>query len=566
MQLSFGLKSLLIHCFFNRKQWRLWALLCFVIGAYVFNINLAIELNNWNGRFYNALQIVDKEAIYRALFDFIWLCATIIVVLVTANYAQNRLALAARRDLTAIFLKNWLSKEGTIYHLQQSRTEPDNPDQRIAEDIKELINLSLSLAISLFNALLTIGSFSVILWNLSGSISVFGYKIPGYMFWVCLVYTALETLFTHLIGRKLKNLNYEGQRREADFRAALLEKRRFAQAVAGARAAEADCAQLQHRFTVLLNVLISLVKKRRDLDFFSVGVGQVTHLTPIFFSLPSLFTGVIQLGGLMQIRSAFVDVARSLSWIAMSYPELARLVAVYERLNQLQNRMHDVEQRVEEINSKFDWKNNEGLSVDIKLPIIGKCLAYVHMSIPSGTLAILSGPSGSGKSTLIKTIAGFNKSFTGQIRSSENYLWISQLGYMFHGSLRANLSYPLLPETLNNDLAKKILNRVGLANLFNQIDETDDWTSRLSNGEQQRIMLARALIAKPKVLLLDETTSALDDLSAQQMLDCIKTDLPQTSVILVTHQQQLKNKADLIFEMEQFYVSDSKLLHPVPSL
>ena len=137
---------------------------------------------------------------------------------------------------------------------------------------------------------------------------------------------------------------------------------------------------------------------------------------------------------------------------------------------------------------------------------------------------------------------------------------------MFHGSLRANLSYPLLPETLNNDLAKKILNRVGLANLFNQIDETDDWTSRLSNGEQQRIMLARALIAKPKVLLLDETTSALDDLSAQQVLDCIKTDLPQTSVILVTHQQQLKNKADLIFEMEQFYVSDSKLLHPVPSL
>ena len=242
------------------------------------------------------------------------------------------------------------------------------------------------------------------------------------------------------------------------------------------------------------------------------------------------------------------------------------MVAVYERLNQLQNRMHDVEQRVEEINSKFDWKNNEGLSVDINLPIIGKCLADVHMSIPSGTLAILSGPSGSGKSTLIKTIAGFNKSFTGQIRSSENYLWISQLGYMFHGSLRANLSYPLLPETLNNDLAKKILNRVGLANLFNQIDETDDWTSRLSNGEQQRIMLARALIAKPKVLLLDETTSALDDLSAQQMLDCIKTDLPQTSVILVTHQQQLKNKADLIFEMEQFYVSDSKLLHPVPSL
>ena len=129
--------------------------MCFVIGAYVFNINLAIELNNWNGRFYNALQVVDKEAIYRALFDFIWLCATIIVVLVTANYAQNRLALAARRDLTAIFLKNWLSKEGTIYHLQQSRTEPDNPDQRIAEDIKELINLSLSLAISLFNALLT---------------------------------------------------------------------------------------------------------------------------------------------------------------------------------------------------------------------------------------------------------------------------------------------------------------------------------------------------------------------------------------------------------------------------
>lgn len=156
-------------------------------------------------------------------FYFIGLAAVIIVLLVWAGYVKDRLALALRRDLTQIFFKRWLSPESAHYLLRESGREPDNPDQRVTEDVRQLVNLSVDLLVSFYDAMLTIGSFSVILWQLSGSAEVFGITIPGYMFWVCILYTIVATWITHLIGHKLKGLNINAQHMEANLRAALME-------------------------------------------------------------------------------------------------------------------------------------------------------------------------------------------------------------------------------------------------------------------------------------------------------------------------------------------------------
>lgn len=552
-----GLARLLGQYLFSRDRLKLWLLFGIVLGAYVVNIRLAILYNDWNGRFFDALQKVDQEGIYRELFYFIGLAAAIIVLLVWAGYLKDRLILALRRDVTEIFFARWLSSRSAHYLLRESGKEPDNPDQRITEDVRSLTSLAVNLFISLFDSVLTIGSFSLILWNLSGSITLFGITIPGYMFWVCLIYTAVATFFTHLIGRKLKGFNMEAQHMEANLRSALMEKRRNGAAIAGSHAEAAEERGLRDRFSDLLQVLIALIKKQRDLDLFTVGIGLFTHLAPIFFSLPSFFSGAIQLGGVMQIRGAFNDVARSLSWIIFAYDDLAKLSAAYERLRRLEQGIRDADEAAEKLSSErkmLPEGSPEVMHADIILNIPegnqGKFRALpVDLSLKPGTLAFATGPSGIGKSTLLKVLAGFSGTFTGEIASRGTIVWIPQKPYLMRGTLRSALAYPRDPSSLSDREAKELLSLARLDHLADQLDRNADWANALSGGEQQRIVLLRAVRLKLDILLMDEMTSGLDDTSAERMLDLMKKLLPRTAILLVTHQSALFPKADQILRL-----------------
>ena len=552
-----GLARLLGQYLFSRDRLKLWLLFGIVLGAYVVNIRLAILYNDWNGRFFDALQKVDQEGIYRELFYFIGLAAAIIVLLVWAGYLKDRLILALRRDVTEIFFARWLSSRSAHYLLRESGKEPDNPDQRITEDVRSLTSLAVNLFISLFDSVLTIGSFSLILWNLSGSITLFGSTIPGYMFWVCLIDTAVATFFTHLIGRKLKGFNMEAPHMEANLRSALMEKRRNGAAIAGSHAEAAEERGLRDRFSDLLQVLIALIKKQRDLDLFTVGIGQFTHLAPIFFSLPSFFSGAIQLGGVMQIRGAFNDVARSLSWIIFAYDDLAKLSAAYERLRRLEQGIRDADEAAEKLSPErkmLPEGSPEVMHADIILNIPegnqGKFRALpVDLSLKPGTLAFATGPSGIGKSTLLKVLAGFSGTFTGEIASRGTIVWIPQKPYLMRGTLRSALAYPRDPSSLSDREAKELLSLARLDHLADQLDRNADWANALSGGEQQRIVLLRAVRLKPDILLMDEMTSGLDDTSAERMLDLMKKLLPRTAILLVTHQSALFPKADQILRL-----------------
>lgn len=552
-----GLARLLGQYLFSRDRLKLWLLFGIVLGAYVVNIRLAILYNDWNGRFFDALQKVDQEGIYRELLYFIGLAAAIIVLLVWAGYLKDRLILALRREVTEIFFARWLSPRSAHYLLRESGKEPDNPDQRITEDVRSMTSLAVNLFISLFDSVLTIGSFSLILWNLSGSITLFGITIPGYMFWVCLIYTAVATFFTHLIGRKLKSFNMEAQHMEANLRSALMEKRRNGAAIAGSHAEAAEERGLRDRFSDLLQVLIALIKKQRDLDLFTVGIGQFTHLAPIFFSLPSFFSGAIQLGGVMQIRGAFNDVARSLSWIIFAYDDLAKLSAAYERLRRLEQGITDADEAAEKLASarkQLPDGSPEVLKADIVLNIPSgnkdQCRALpVNLSLRQGTLAFATGPSGIGKSTLLKVLAGVSGSFTGEIASRGTIVWIPQKPYLMKGTLRSALAYPRDPSSLSDKEAKELLSLARLDHLADQLERHADWANALSGGEQQRIVLLRAVSLKPDILLMDEMTSGLDDASAERMLDLMKKLLPRTAILLVTHQSALFHKADQILRL-----------------
>ncbi len=541
---------------FSRDCAKLWALLFVVLAAYATNIHLAVLYNDWSGRFFNALQAVDRAEILRELFYFMGLAAAIILLLVWADYLKSRLKLALRRGVTELFFQRWLSCGSAHCLLRSSGREPDNPDQRITEDVALLSSLAVGLLVGLYDSLLTLGSFSVLLWELSGPAALGTFTIPGYMFWVCIAYSAAAALLTHLIGRKLMPLNVEAQRREADLRAALIERRVHADAIAGARGEARERATLCAKLSELLSVLIARVKRERDLSLFTVGVGQFTYLAPIFFSLPAFLSGAIQLGGLMQIRGAFGDVARSLAWFVRSYESLAQLAAAWERLARLEAGLSQAEKESEALRAARPLPAASGaaLVAALRLEIPGRApesAPQAAFSLAPGTLTLVTGPSGAGKSTLLKALAGLSPHYKGEIAAAPSLFWIPQAPYLPKGPLLDAIAYPG-PAPADSDRVAQLLEKLGLSLLVPCLKEEADWSARLSGGEQQRLMLARAILAAPRVLLLDEMTAGLDEGAARNAARLLKAELPGTAIVLVTHQRFLESEADAVIPFSDF--------------
>ena len=499
-------------------------------------VEAALWLNAWNGRFFDALAAVDRAKIVEELVTFVGIVSVVILVLVATSYVQDRLVIKVRRELTERMIARWLSDASAHYRLSLQGTEPDNPDQRILEDTGDFAALSINLLMSAYESLLTLIGFSAILWSLSTPLVVGEWTIPGYMLWACVLYTVLGTWLTHLIGRPLKRLNVEAQHREADLRFAFIEKRRHGDAVAGAKGEAFERRKLTAGLHHLTDLLIRRAKKSRDLDLFTVGLGQITHLTPLVLGLPSLFAGTIALGGLMQLRGAFADVARALSWVILSYDQLAHFAAVCARLNGLLTALEAADREAtEKAEGRKSAETAQGLRACVAVAIPDGRVLRADVSGAPGETVFLTGPSGTGKSTFLRTVAGFGEA-DGELSVDPSLAWVPQAPYLFVGTLRENLLYGADAGEAGDQRLWDLLDAFGLSGLKGRLLDVCDWRTRLSGGEAQRVVLIRAVLAAPKVLLLDEATSALDPALADAVLRTLEAELPDTLILAVTHQ------------------------------
>ena len=533
----------------SEERFMAWLLLGAVITLTLAMVYMNVQFNYWNNDFYNAIQEKDKASFWRLMVRFTLLATIYIAMAVYAFYLNQMLQIRWRRWLTDSYLNQWLS-DRAYYRLQLSGNPADNPDQRIAEDMKIFVDQSLDLSLGFLNAVVTLGSFVGILWGLSGPLEI-PYNgghiaIPGYMVWAALLYAVVGTWLTHKIGRKLIGLNFNQQRFEADFRFGLVRFRENAEGVALYSGEKDELRSFRARFGSVVGNWWQIMKRQKILNTFTIGYNQAAIIFPFAVAGNRYFAGTIQLGGLMQISSAFGHVQGSLSWFIGAYNTFAIWKATVDRLLGFHDAIETARARMRSQSGVQQTRDTESdLMIDnvtLCLPDGTPLLAASSATIKAGERWLIRGPSGSGKSTLFRAIAGIWPFGNGRVRMPRDLsaLFLPQRPYLPIGTLRHVIAYPAREESFSEENARDALTTVGLQHLTGRLEEEQNWSMQLSPGEQQRIAFARALLQQPAWLFLDEATSALDEDAERLLYGMLKEKLPRTTVVSIGHRSTLQ--------------------------
>ncbi len=534
--------------FSSQEKWQARALLGAIIALNLGLVYMAVLFNDWNKLFYDALQDKNETVFWAQLGRFSYLALAFIVVAVYKFYLTQLLEMRWRAWMTGHYLERWLASQA-FYKLELNRfsaqasgdsQNPDNPDQRIQEDVNQFTALTISLSMGLLNSVVTLASFVGILWGLSGgfafSLNGSQYNIPGFMVWMALLYCLAGSVLAHYIGRPQILLNFQQQRAEADFRHHMVRVREFSEAIALDRGEAVERGQLDQRFGRVLSNYLALIKAQKNLVWFTSFFGQAAVVFPFVVAAPRFFSGAIQLGELMQISSAFGQVQGALSWFVDSYPNLASWRATTDRLTNFEASFKAIG-HAEYAGADPDSVAVSANDLTLKLPSGAVLLAHAAIGAQVGDRVLLQGPSGSGKSTLFRTLAGIWPFASGTVSRPANAMFIPQRPYFPNGPLRDALAYPEAPQAYNEAQLHQALLDALLPDLVGQLDVVDAWSQKLSGGEQQRLALARVFLKKPQWIFADEATSALDlateDLLYKRLLEHVER--AEGAIISIAH-------------------------------
>jgi vitamin B12/bleomycin/antimicrobial peptide transport system ATP-binding/permease protein len=538
-----------IPYFRSDDRWPGRILLAAVIAMELSLVAVNVILNLWYNRFYNTLQDRDWNAFISAILFFCVLAAIYIVLAVYKTYLTQWLQIRWRRWMTQAYLQQWLHA-ANHYRMQLLGDAADNPDQRIAEDVKSFIDNALQISTGLLSSVVSFCSFVVILWVLSeqAPLHLFGAQlaIPGYLVWAALIYAAFGTALAHLIGWPLIPLNFQQQRFEADFRFNLVRTRENSEQIAalGGDAAERD-GHLRRFHPVIVNWL-AIMQRTKLVNFFASGYSQVSVIFPFIVVSPAYFAGAMQLGGLMQTATAFDSVQKALSYFVSNYQNIAEWRAVIARLSGFEEAIAAgqaaavtppvVESAPRESRSGFAVEH-----LDVRLPDGNPIVTAHDVTFTEGERVLITGPSGSGKSTLFRAITGIWPFGSGRVHVPANakIMLIPQRPYFPVAPLAAAVSCPASAGAFDDALVAEALGAVGLSELVPRLHEEEHWNRMLSLGEQQRLAIARALLHAPDYLFLDEATASVDEAAEAALYRLLQERLKGTTIISIGHRSTL---------------------------
>jgi len=527
----------------SEKRGKALGLLVLVVALALAMVYMEVQFNYWNRDFYNTFEKKDQAEFFYQLGKFGVLAFIWIIMAVYRLWFLQMLQIEWRTWLTDHFLEEWMQDQAH-YRIQLLDRGTDNPDQRIADDLHLFVDYTSDLALGLLSAVVTLISFVAILWGLSGSVQLWGTNIPGYLVWTALIYAIVGSVLTHYVGRRLIPLNFMQQRVEADFRFSLVRLRENSEGIALYRGEREELGGLRQRFAGVIANWWQLMRKRKQLNWFQSFYAQLAIIFPYIVVSPRFFSGAIPLGEIFQTASAFGQVQGSLSWFINAYTSYATWKATVDRLIGFRASIRRVRDEAERLDGERLESADKAISLDnleIDLPQGTPLLDSTSVQIKPGEDLLVTGPSGAGKSTFFRSLAGIWPYWKGRIGLPQGarMLFLPQKPYLPLGSLKHAVAYPGDPAKHSDDEVRAALQVVGLPQLGQDLERSENWAQVLSGGEQQRLAFARALLNKPGWLFLDEATSALPEEDQASLYRLLKERLRDTTLVSIGHRESL---------------------------
>ncbi len=553
--------------YFTSREWKVaWLLLAAIVALNLLQVGLGLAVSFSRRIYYSALQEKDAAAFFRGLFWFTprphsfpmpgFFMFAIVGILsgVLSNYMQSWLQIRWQRWMTARFVEQWLEGHAHYRMMLTNSVQgigADNPDQRIQEDIEDVVSNSLNFSVGFVSSVVTAFSYGGLLWALSGPLVLLGIHIHGDLFWAAVLYSIVVSWLTHLVGRPLVSLTFQQQRLRGNFRFSLVKTREHTEAIALIGGESEERRGINNRFADFYVNFFRIMNRTAWLSLVTGGFSEVSGNFAMIVSAPRFFASRITFGVLMQIVQLFSDLQDAFLWFMNSYAGFAAYAAQIERLATFQRALN-TSRRVDVLGRIRQTGSGDLVAsgLAIGLPDGKPLLAVADFQIEPLVATALVGASGTGKSTLFRTLAGVWPFASGTIAGPPiGSVFLPQKPYLPEGTLRRALCYPQHVEEVTDGNLRRALFCVGLSHLMPDIDTEAAWDQRLSPGEQQRVALARALLIRPSWLFMDEATSSLDVEAESELYAMLRRELPGTTLVSITHREALARLHDRVLRV-----------------